>query len=171
MDNLITILQDKGLLTEDAAGRARSLLTEGKTLEEAIVAADGVSEEAMLKCLATTFEVPFVDLERSPPTKEFLSKFPARVLLRHHLLPLEERDDGVTVVATSRISDTAGIDELRLVCGREFALALAPHGEIDRCLKQILGVGADTIQTLDAATPGGLQVIDEAQIDDLDLTE
>src|SRR5262245_6593697 len=136
MENLISILHEKGLLDEDSAGRARSLLAEGKTLEEAIVAADGVTEEAMLRCLAGTFEVPYVDLEKNPPTKEFLAKFPARVLLRHHLLPLEERD-GVTVIATSRISETAGIDELRLVSGREFTLALAPHTEIDRCLKQI----------------------------------
>jgi general secretion pathway protein E/type IV pilus assembly protein PilB len=168
VENLINILHEKGLLNEDAAGRARSLLAEGKTLEEAIVAADGITEEAMLRFLAGTFEVPYVDLEKHPPTKEFLARFPARVLLRHHLLPLEERD-GVIVVATSRISETAGIDELRLVSGREFTLALAPHTEIDRCLKQILGVGADTIQTLDAAS--GLQVVDESTIDDLDLTE
>src|SRR5262245_2084317 len=150
MENLISILQGKGLLTDDAAARAKSLLAEGKTLEEAIVAADGVTEDAMLKCLAGTFEVPYVDVEKNPPAKEFLVKFPARVLLKHHLLPLEERQDGVTVVATSRISDTTGIDELRLICGKEFTLALAPHNEIDRCLKQLLGVGADTIQSLDA---------------------
>src|SRR4051812_30211760 len=113
MENLISILQDKGLLTDDAALRAKSLLAEGKTLEEAIVAADGVSEDAMLRCLAGTFEVPYIDIEKNPPTKEFLTKFPARVLLKHHLLPLEERPDGATLIATSRISDTTGIDELR----------------------------------------------------------
>src|SRR5262249_6132575 len=139
-----------------------------KLLEEAVLAADGVSEEALLRALAGSFDLPYVDLEKSAPTKEFLSPFPARLLLKHHVLPLEERD-GMTTLVTSRPSDSAAIDELRLVCGREFSIALAPLPEIDRCLKRILGVGADTLQTLDAGA-GDLQVIDADKDDDLDLT-
>ena len=74
------------------------------------------------------------------------------------MLPLEERD-GLTVVVTSRISDTAALDELRVACGRELSPALAPSTEIDRCLKRLLGVGADTLQTLNAEGPE-LQVIE-----------
>ncbi|WP_428937143.1 GspE/PulE family protein [Fontivita pretiosa] len=165
---IIEYMRDQGLLSEAAAQRARALLAEGKPLEEAILAADGMSEEAMLRALARALDLPYADLERNPPARDFLARFPARLLLRYHLLPLEERN-GMTVVATSRLSDTTGIDELRLACDREFTLALAPHAEIDRCLKQLLGVGADTLQTLDAAA-GELQVIDIDKDEDLDLT-
>jgi type II secretion system protein E len=112
--------------------------------------------------------LPYVDLEKNPPSKEFLAQFPARVLMRHHVLPLEERD-GVIVVASSKVSDTAALDELRLVCNREFSMALAPFSEIDRCMKQVLGVGADTLQSLNAVS-GELQVIDVNEDEDLDLT-
>ena len=168
MDSVIDYMQEQGLLSEAVAQRARALLAEGKPLEEAILAADGISEEAMLRALSRALDLPYVDLERNPPPRDFLARFPARLLLRHHLLPLEERN-GMTLVATSRLSDTTGIDELRLACEREIALALAPHAEIDRCLKQLLGVGADTLQTLDAAA-GELQVIDIDKDEDLDLT-
>ncbi|HWP39862.1 MAG TPA: ATPase, T2SS/T4P/T4SS family [Tepidisphaeraceae bacterium] len=168
MESVIQIMQQQGLLSEAGSQRARALLAEGKSLEEAILAADGISEEAMLRALAKALDLPCVDLERNPPAKDFLARFPARLLLRYHLLPLEERN-GVTLVATSRVSDTTGIDELRLACNREFSLVLAPHAEIDRCLKQLLGVGADTLQTLDAAA-GELQVIDIDKDEDLDLT-
>jgi general secretion pathway protein E/type IV pilus assembly protein PilB len=83
------------------------------------------------------------------------------------VLPLEEQN-GVTVVATSRITDPTALDELRLACGRDISPALATSTEIDRCLKRVLGVGADTIQSLNAES-GELQVLDTDKEDDLDL--
>jgi general secretion pathway protein E/type IV pilus assembly protein PilB len=162
------MMKGQGLLNDESAARAQTLLTEGKSLEEAIVGADGVTEEAMLRSLAVQFDLPFAELEKNPPDKEFLSKFPIRVLMRHRVLPLEEKD-GVVLVATSRVSDTSALDELRLMCGREFSPALAPSSEIERVLNQVLGLGADTIQTLDAER--GIQVIDDEKGNELDLTE
>lgn len=167
MDNLIAILQQQGLLTDVAAGKAKTLLAEGKPLEQAIVEADGVTEETMLRTLAQTFELPYVEVEKKPPAKEFLAKFPARLLMRHHLLPLEE-NDGTTTVATARLSESTAIDELRLVTGRDVQVALAPFSEIDRVLKATLGVGADTMQGLENS---GLEVVNEDQTNNLDDSE
>ena len=168
MEQLVTRMTDQGLIDGPAAQRVRSLLSEGKTLEDAVLAADGVSEESLLRFLASTFDVPMADLEKEPPTRDFLARFPARVLVQHALLPLKDQD-GVTLVATSRISNAHGLDELRMMSGRDVSVALAPSAEIDRCLKQILGVGADTLQTLAADTGSSLQVIEGEKDDDLDL--
>ena len=167
MENVVSKMIDRGLFDEATADRVRSLLSEGKTLEEAVLAADGVSEEALLRFLATTFDVPYLDLEKNPPSKEIVAAFPARLLVRHRIIPIEERD-GVTVVAASHLSDSSALDELRLVCGRDLTLALAPSAEIDRSLKRLLGVGADTLQSLNQEA-GDLQVIDADHEDDLDL--
>src|SRR4051812_39736294 len=153
-------MRDKGLLDEAAATRAQSLLAEGRPLEDAVLAADGLAEETVLRFLAQQFDVPYVDaetLEKTTPGKEFLATFPARLLLRHQILPLEERD-GVTVVAISRLTNHGALDELRLASGRDVMPALAPAAEIDRALKKLLGVGADTLQTLNA--DGNVEVID-----------
>src|SRR5687767_8639373 len=160
-------MQHDGLLSPESAQRASAALAEGSPLEEAVLAADGVAEDKLLRYLADSFGLPYADLERAAPSKEFLTTFPARVLVRHHLLPLEERD-GVTVVATSRFSDTTGLDELRLVSGRDVVPALAPASEIERLLRELLGVGADTLQSLDAATSGDIQVLDDDNETDLD---
>lgn len=168
MENVVSKMIDKGLLGSATAERVRSLLTEGKSLEDAVLAADGVSEEALLRFLATSFDIPYVDLEKTPPSREILSKFPARLLVRHQIVPLEEHN-GVTVIVASRVSDTHALDELRLVVGRDLSLALAPSAEIDRCLKKLLGVGADTLQTLNAEAGGDIQVIDSDKDEDLDL--
>jgi hypothetical protein len=136
VQDVIAGMRERGMLDEPAVSRARALVAEGKSLEDAVIAADGLGEEAVLRFLADAFELPFVDaetLEKSPPTKEFLAAFPIRVLLRHRLLPLMERD-GQTVVATCRITDHSALDELRLASGRDVAPVLAPAREIERFL-------------------------------------
>ncbi len=168
MSTFIDQVHERGLLDQPAADRARQFIAEGKQLEDAILSADGLSEEALLRFMAETFELPYVELESKPPTKEYLSSFPLRVLIHHNILPIEDRD-GVTFVATSRISDHAGIDELRLLTGKSLQLALAPSSEISRTLKNIVGVGAETLQSLDAEA--GIQVIENDLETDLDSTE
>jgi type II secretion system protein E len=164
MDDVITILVREGILDAAGAERVRSL-SQTMLLEDAIrqVAPD----DRALRVLATHFDVPFVDLSELTPPKEFLSQFPAKVLLNQHLLPLRE-ENGVVIVATSRIFDTTGLDELRLATGRELRAALAPLAEIDRCIKRVLGIGADTLQSM-ASENDGVKVLDDGN-DDMDLT-
>lgn len=135
MNHLIEQFHQQGLLDAPSAERARVFLAEGKTLEEAILAADGVSEESLLRALAQMFDLQFVDLDKNPPTREFLAGFPAGILVRHQVVPVMDHD-GVVTVAASRVSNTTALDELRLITGKEFQLALATTSEIDRTLKR-----------------------------------
>ena len=167
MEQILSRMVAEGLLDESAATRVRASLAEGKPLEEAVLSADGVSEERLLRFLASTFDVPYVDVEKLPVTKEFLARFPTRLLVQHRLLPIEEKD-GTVVVAASRLCDPTPIDELRLACGRDLQIALAPGTEIDRTIRRLLGVGADTLQRLESEA-GDVQVIDSESENDLDL--
>ncbi len=160
----------EGLLDEQAAERVRAYCAEGNTLDQALLVAGGLSEEQMLRYLAKEYQFAYLDLEHYHPTKEFLSQFPARILLERRVLPLEECG-GMVLVATCKLFDTTGVDELRLATGKDFRLALAPSSEIDRCIKRCLGVGADTVQLMvSQAAENGLQIIDQ-ETDDMDLTE
>ena len=135
MQELIRKMVEERLLDTPAAERALALMSEGKSLDQAVLACDGVSEEQLLRFLARVFDLPYADLEHAEPTKEFLSKFPTRLLVQHNLLPLEERD-GVVLVATCSVCDSAGLDELRVACGRDVRPAVAPSAEIDRHIKR-----------------------------------
>src|SRR5215208_2022158 len=168
MEAVLSRLVSEGLLDETGAQRVRTLLSEGKALDEAILAADGVGEDKMLRLLGQVFDVPYVELEPLTLTKEFLGKFPARLLIQHKILPIEEKN-GVVLVATSKLFDLTPLDELRLACGRDVRPVLAPGNEIDRCMKRFLGVGADTLQTLVSDQQGDVQVIDSRNEEDLDL--
>ena len=144
-----------------SAGDARTLARQR--------AAGGVavqSEADVLRWLAREYDLGFTTLEDVVPDKEVLALFPARLLLRDELLPLR-RVDGVIEVATSRLFATQGLDTLRQVTGLRLRPVLAPTEAIQREMKKWLGVGADTIGTLEEAA--GIQVVDEDREEATDL--
>jgi len=147
MTDLITRLQKQGVLDGETADAVRSASASGVPLDEALIAKSGLPEERILRIFAEEFSVPFVELEGRLPSREFLSSFPARILLQRRLLPLRE-EDGAVVVATCRLFDTAGIDELRMTTGRQMRAVLASSPDIERSLRRLLGVGADTVQSM-----------------------
>ncbi len=124
------------------------------------------TEDEVLQWLAGEYGLGFTTLDEVEPDRELLSLFPARVLLKEELLPLQ-RVNGVVEVATSRLFATQGLDTLKTMTGLRIKPILAPTEAIRREIKRRLGVGADTIDTLDDVAP--LQVVDEAGEEDTNL--
>jgi general secretion pathway protein E/type IV pilus assembly protein PilB len=81
------------------------------------------------------------------------------------LLPLK-RLNGTVEIATSRLFATQGLDALKTLTGLNLKPVLASSEAIQREMKKRLGVGADTIDTLDEEK--GFEVVDE-NADDTDL--
>jgi type II secretion system protein E len=102
------------------------------------------------------------------PDKEVVSLFPARLLLKEELLPLR-RVNGLVEVATSRLFATQGFDALKTLTGLRLKPVLAPTEAVQRELKKRLGVGADTIGTLDEEA--SFQVVQEDTGDDANLDD
>src|SRR5947207_2731565 len=120
------------------------------------------SEEGVLRWLAQEYDVAYTGLEDMEPDRQLLSLFPARILLKEQLLPLR-RVNGAVEVATSRLFATQGLDALKTMTGLRLKPVLAPAEAIEREMKKRLGVGADTIDTLDEEAP--FQVVDENKED------
>jgi general secretion pathway protein E/type IV pilus assembly protein PilB len=116
------------------------------------------SEEAVLRWLAGEYGVAYTTLDDVEPDRQLLSLFPARILLKEELLPLK-RLNGTVEVATSRLFATQGLDALKTMTGLNLKPILASSEAIQREIKKRLGVGADTIGTLDEER--GFEVVDE----------
>ena len=116
------------------------------------------SEEEILRWLANEYGLGYTTLEDVEPDRQLLSLFPARILLKEELLPLQ-RVNGVVEVATSRLFATQGFDALKTLTGLNLKPVLATTEAVQREIKKRLGVGADTIGTLDEEK--GIQVLDE----------
>ncbi len=155
---LQTMLATRQVSLADARGLARSAAVPGTAPLD--------TEEAVLRWLAKEYNLPFTALDDVEPDREVLSLFPARLLLRDELLPLR-RVNGSVEIATSRLFATQGLDALRSLTGLRLRPVLAPTEAIQREMKKRLGVGADTIDTLDEEAP--LQVVDEDREEGTDL--
>ncbi len=129
-------------------------------------AADSLTESAVLRWLADEYDVDFSELDDVAPDRQLLSLFPARLLLKEEVLPLRRRGD-VVELATARLFATEAFDMLRAVTGLRLRPVLAPAPAIAREMKKWLGVGADTLDTLEEQAP--IQVIDEGDEGDVDL--
>src|SRR5580692_2778178 len=148
----------KQLAATDAASLARLCRPGSKAVLQ--------SEQDILQWLAHEYAVGFSTLENIEPDRELLSLFPARVLLKEELLPLQ-RVNGAVEVATSRLFATQGLDTLKTLTGLKIKPVPAPTEAIQREMKKHLGVGADTIDTLDEQSP--LQVVDDDGEEDSNL--
>lgn len=124
------------------------------------------SEAEVLQWLANEYGLQFTTLEDVEPDREVLSLFPARLLLKGELLPLR-RTNGTVEIATSKLFATQELDALRSLSGLKLRPVLAPSEAIQREMKKRLGVGADTIGTLDEEKP--FEVVDEDKLEDTDL--
>lgn len=116
------------------------------------------TEDGVLRWLAQEYGLTFTTLEDVEPDRQLLSLFPARLLLKEELLPLQ-RVNGVVEVATSRLFATQGFDALKTMTGLTLKPVLATSEVIQREIKKRLGVGADTIDTLEEEK--GFEVVDE----------
>jgi len=171
MNAILIKMRQEDLLDEQAAAAVETLIAQGKPLDEALLAAGGLPEDRLLRYLSDEFHVPCVDLEALQPDRAFLARFPARILLAHRLLPLSQ-DDGMVTVATNRLFDTSGLDELRMATGLEMRPALAPSSEIARWITTLLGVGADTVQSLvSEAVEAGVEIVDSDIDENVDLED
>jgi general secretion pathway protein E/type IV pilus assembly protein PilB len=140
--------------------------TDAKSLQRQGAPTALQTEDDVLRWLAKEYGLAFTTLEDIEPDRQLLSLFPARVLLKEELLPLR-RVNGTVEVATSRLFATQGLDTLKTLTGLKLKPVLAPSEAIQREMKKRLGVGADTIDTLDEEAP--FQVVDENQEDDGNL--
>ena len=129
---------------------------------------EALTEDRVLRWLAKEYGVSFVTLDELEPDKQVLALFPARLLLRDELLPLRRVENEIEV-ATSRLFATQGLDGLKALTGLRLRPVLAPSEVIQREMKKRLGIGADTIDTLDEES--GLQVVDDSGGTDNNLDE
>lgn len=124
------------------------------------------TEEKVLQWLAGEYGVTFTPLEQAEPDAQLLAQFPARVLLKEELLPLYPEGDEI-VVAVSRLFASPGLDSLRTLTGLTLRPVLVPRAAVQREIKKHLGVGADTIHTLEEEST--LQVVEEGHEEQADL--
>jgi general secretion pathway protein E/type IV pilus assembly protein PilB len=161
MDPALTRYVESRQLSEPDALRLSASLAAGEV-------SAAPTETEVLRWLARQYDLAFSNLDQLSIDPQLLALFPVRLLLAHELLPLRRRTDAVEM-ATARLFDTRGLDLLRAQTGLRLVPVLTPREALGKAIKEHLGVGADTLDSIERES--GLRVIDDDSQQDVDLDD
>ena len=137
---------DRFLLSENLldADRIESLRSSGMRTDRAALEAGVLDEHALLEAAGRLLDMDVVDVREREVDQDVLARFPTKALFHHSALPLS-RENGHVVVAVSDPFDAHAIDELSALSGFALRPVLSPRREVADRIKELFGVGGDTI--------------------------
>ncbi len=132
------MLIEEGAVTQDQLDIAlaeQQRARDGRRIGEILVALRFLSETNLLQTLARQLECDLVDLNASPPDEAALAIVPSEFAMRHHLVPLSQSDNILTVAMADPL-DILAADDLRLLTGLDVRPVLAAATDIRRVCEQ-----------------------------------
>ncbi len=155
-----SILLRRGLIDLQQLETARAMAN-GKRVDQIVIEMGFVPENAALGAIGDELGLAYVDLRDFEIEKGLLAEFPTSLIFRNTLLPLYRKKDRV-VVATSDPFDLESLNELAAASGQRLIPVLAARDEIERLIKEELGVGGDTVGALIAQQQEeGVELLDD----------
>ncbi len=136
-------------------------------LDKRTSGASCVATAVTVRELAARFGMDLIDLESHLVDMELLALFPSQALFRDSILPLGRRD-GRVQVAVSNPLNLESLDELTSRTGLYLDAILAPDEQIQRHLKNSLGVGGGTVRELIAMSTDEAETLQAAASDEID---
>jgi len=165
------VLLKKGLLDPRQLEQSRRAQTDGMRLDEAAVQLGFLTEEAALRALGEEVGVRFVDLNETKVDLSLLKGFPAKLIHRESVFPIEQRN-GSLIVATSDPFNLYALDEISSATGKSVIPVLASGEEISKLIKTHFGVGSETIEGLIAqADDSPIELLEEIESDGSELSQ
>ena len=167
------ILLNEGLLDPRQLEIARQSQAPDARLDQVAVDLGFVREDDALRALGQRLGMRFVDLSEEEIDLELLNDFPAKIIHRHAIFPIQRHDDTL-VVATSDPFDLYALDQAGTATGLRIEPVLASREEIAKLVKQHLGVGSETIDGLlkqRQEDQDGVEILDDLDLDDSEASE
>jgi general secretion pathway protein E len=114
-----------------------------------------VSERDLAEALSELLELPLVGASEFPGEPVLAERLSGRFLREAHVLPLEEREDGLVLAMADPLDDYA-LDALRLTSGRDLLICVAEPSELETAIERLYGEGRGG-----AAVDGQGRVVEE----------
>ncbi len=137
-----------GILDESQMDHVRAeALKRGMSILDVIPQLGYANQEQIYRTLATFCEMRFVLPSKQPIDISLIHKIPARFVTHYNFVPFEERN-GTLVVAVSDPLNTHQLDDMRTVLKRRIEPVVTTPLEIQRAIRDLYGVGADTMEKI-----------------------
>jgi len=148
----------EGLVNEASLSRVRESTESGDvSLLEALVQGGHIEDEALYRSLAQFSEMRYVVPSQLEVAPEIADAVPARFVTHYGFVPVQERN-GTLVIAVSNPLNQHLLDDIRLALKRRIEPAVATPDEIERAIKALYGVGADTVERIISDNEGSGRV-------------
>ncbi len=137
-----------GVIDDEKLERARAEATRtGQSLLDVISQLGYATPEAVYRSFAKYCDLPFVVPSKMDIPEELVKKVPARSATLYSFVPVSERN-GAIVVAVSDPLNVQLLDDIRLVLKKRVDPVVATPEEVERSMKLIYGLGADTVEKI-----------------------
>lgn len=136
-------LVNRGLIQAESLVEAiRVQQKDGRPLSEILVAMGFVSKESLLTVMGAVLNVPAVDLRQRHIDANVLKYIPEGIARRHHVLPVEYKDN-VLLVAMADPGNLQALEDLQAQAGVSIQAALADPTQINLAIDLNYRVTAD----------------------------
>jgi general secretion pathway protein E len=165
------ILQNSNLLNDTQVETILQSGVSGTHQIDMAVELGYIEQSAALQAIGDSIGVDYVDLRTADIDLRLLEDFPTRLIYREQVFPIAI-EDGQILIATSNPFDLYAVDEVAAAIGKAVIPVLAESPEIDSLIKQHLGVGSETIDSLiQQRQEDDLELLDDIEGDGSELSE
>ncbi|SPE50884.1 general secretory pathway component, cryptic [Verrucomicrobia bacterium] len=127
----------------------------------------GMAEDTFLQKLAQALSWPFLDLPKLKVPAEARNRISTKVAFQYSVLPTQ-MEEGTLQVAVSNPFDPAMLNAVRFDAHGPVRFALATKAEIEKALKNIYGVGAETLGEMEEDDALDLELPTDKEITESD---
>jgi len=168
-----TAAPQEGVLGSREMDLARHAQETTGRLDDVAVELGFETEEETLVAVGRALGMEFVDLTTAKIDLSILQDFPIKFIHRYGVFPIGRRD-GSLAVATGNPFDLHALDAVSAAVGMSVLPVVALPSELAKLAKTHLGVGAETIDDLIAASverQSGVEVLDDLEFDQSEASE
>jgi type IV pilus assembly protein PilB len=139
MPKFTDILIKQKLIGAEQLAEAEQMAKQQKmSVADALVKLGYATGDEVMKAVAKEHSLPYVDLAEVTIAADVVELVPQSVARENVILPMEEKDDSLVVVAHDPL-DLETFDKLRFILNRKIDIALAPRGKILEAINKYYG--------------------------------
>lgn len=171
--SLVDILVSQQALTPEQAKEVKlKEVQTGKTQEELLREDSIVDEVKLTQAKSTFYNVPFIDLDKTPISPEALGALPQSVAARFSVLPvsIDKENNRLNLAMADPLNLTA-IEFVEQKTGMRIRPMIAPPSELERYITQRyqVGLSQEVTAALKEASPSeaGVKTVDLSRLDQI----
>jgi general secretion pathway protein E/type IV pilus assembly protein PilB len=144
--SLTDLLIAAGVPTFEEAAELTSNLDGGSWTTQ-VLDSGKVDETRFLEAIGNFFQVPVRSIDAKSIDRQTLALLPSRFVFQHHILPIEQKENAI-VLGTFDLFNSVGRQLASQLLKKPAEWVLVPRAQIQRAMKTLYGVGAETFDEI-----------------------